>query len=85
MKVQFTKSDLFDGMLIKKWQSNNYYPIKKINIVENGFIVSRQKIYNGELIYMAWSDNAETLEQILYRLNHNSYIITNNENSNFYN
>ncbi len=85
MKANFKKSDLFDGMLIKKWQGNGYYPVEKINIVENGFIVSRQKISNGELIYKAWSGNAETLEQVLYRLNHNSYIITNNENTNVYN
>ena len=51
MKVQFTKSDLFDGMLIKKWQSNGIGWICVVDDSERLSGVKRVYLYSGSSTY----------------------------------
>ena len=80
-KTIFTPENISDGLIVKYWQGNNYYPVERINITPEGYIISRQK-YNGRYFFMPWP-GVYTVADLLYRLNTAStYIVASNENAN---
>lgn len=77
--MQFTKEHLQNGITVKKWQSNGYFPVSKYKIegedvvllVQSGNEFSRLNIWSGSL--------DSQIEYHLFTLNNNNYKLATNE------
>lgn len=76
----FTEQHLIDGITVKKWQSNGYFPVSKYKIdgedvvllVQSGDEFVRINIWSG-------MPDCSQVEYHLFVLNNNNYKIATNE------
>lgn len=76
MKSEITISHIQGTNFVKKWQSNGFYPVDKIELIENEIHVFSIFYDNGIMYFkerLTYSVN-----DYLYILNHNEMKITNN-------
>jgi len=81
----FTVENLQGTNYVKKWQSNGYYPVEKIQIIDNKMHVSDRKLNSDGILEFRQSRSIYEIDYYLYVLNHNSYKFTTDLSSNNFN
>lgn len=83
MKKEITIEQIQGTNFVKKWQSNGYYPVDKIELIENEIHVF-SIYYNNKIMYFK-ERLTYSVNDYLYVLNHNEMKITNDLNEHNYN
>lgn len=83
MKKEITIEQIQGTNFVKKWQSNGFYPVDKIELIENEIHVF-SILYDNEIMYFK-ERLTYSVNDYLYILNHNEMKITNDLNEKNYN